>query len=304
MKKISFFIKTTIALSFSLAIAVTASSQKNTADFNGWSISLHAGAAASSSTLHWNTPLVANQMSNLAFGNGPIIIVPSASYKIPDTSMHSTGVTASLRIGYKKVFDHLVLGAEAGIGINPFKASQTTTFYPETILQARNPLTIQRTISVGLCKMLEIKSGYTKGAHLVYGMAGIVFNPITVSSSDDYKLSFQDKRAAGTAAAPGSYNYTSIMHEQKEKHVLMGMSWGAGYQYMVSEGVSIGIEYRQTGFSKGSYTTEKVTGEKAINDKGEAVGVAAGIEASNISVNMKQQALTIKVEVALSAILK
>jgi opacity protein-like surface antigen len=35
------------------------------------------------------------------------------------------------------------------------------------------------------------------------------------------------------------------MHEQKETHALMGMSWGAGYQYMVSEGISIGIEYRQ-----------------------------------------------------------
>ncbi|MES2374474.1 MAG: hypothetical protein V4557_17995 [Bacteroidota bacterium] len=305
MKKISLFIKTTIAMSFCFGIAVTASSQKNINDYNGWSISLHTGTAANNSSLHWNMPLVVNQMSNLALGNGgPIVIVPSASYKMPDTNMHNTGIASSFRIGYKKVFGHLFFGAEAGIGINSFKASQTTTFYPETILQARNPLTIQRTISSGVSKMLDLKFGFTKRAHLVYGMAGIASNPVTISSSDNYKLSFQRKLAAGVAAAPGSYNFTSIVHEQKETHALMAMSWGAGYQYMVSEGVSIGIEYRQAGFGKGSYTTEKVIGEKAINDKGEGVGVAAGIEASNISVNMKQQALTIKVDVALSAIFK
>lgn len=305
MKKSTSFIKTTIAMSFCLSIAMTASSQKNGNDHNGWSISFHAGTAANNSKLHWNMPLVVNQMSNLAFGNGgPIIIVPSASFMVPDTNVHNTGIASCLRIGYKKVFGHLFIGAEAGIGINSFKASQTTTFYPETMLQARNPLTIQRTISSGLSKMLDVKFGYTKGAHLVYGMAGIASNPVTVTSSDNYKLSFQRRLAAGVAAAPGSYNYTSIEHEQKETHALMGMSWGAGYQYMVSEGISIGIEYRQAGFGKGSYTAEKVTGEKAINDKGEGVGVAAGIEASNISLNMKQQALTIKVDVALSAIFK
>jgi hypothetical protein len=46
--------------------------------------------------------------------------------------MHNTGVAVSLRIGYKKVFGHLLIGAEAGVGINSFKASQTATFYPET----------------------------------------------------------------------------------------------------------------------------------------------------------------------------
>jgi opacity protein-like surface antigen len=305
MKKINSFIKTTIAMSFCLGVSMTASSQKNKINLNGWSISFHAGAAANSSSLHWNTSLLVNQVSNLPLGNGgPIIIVPAASYKIPDTSMHNTGVASSLCIGYKKVFGHLWIGAEAGIGINSFKASQTTTIYPETALQARNPLTIQRTITLGVSKMLDLKFGYTKSTHLIYGMAGIASNPVTVNSSDSYKLSFQNKMARGIAAAAGSFNYTSIMHDQKETHALMGISWGAGYQYMFSEGISIGIEYRQAGFGKGSYTTEKITGEQAINDKGENIGVAAGLEASNISVNMKQQALTIKLNIALSAIFK
>jgi opacity protein-like surface antigen len=304
MKKIGSFIKTTIVLSICLFISIAAFSQKDNSRFNGWSISFHTGATANNSSLRWNTLLGANQISNLTIGNGPIIIVPAASYKIPDSSMHSTGIAVSFRIGYKKIFGHLLIGAEAGVGISPFRFSQTATFYPETMLQARNPLTIQRTISAGLSKTLDIKFGYTKGAHLVYGVAGLVSNPVSVSSSEDYKLSFQNKAARGTAAAAGSYNYTSIIHEQKETHSLIGMSWGAGYQYSVSEGVSLGIEYRQIGFGKGSYTTEKVTGEQAINDKGQSVGVAAGLEASNISVNMKQQALTIKVDVTLSAIFK
>jgi opacity protein-like surface antigen len=305
MKKINSFIKTIIAMSFCSFISITGFSQKDNNRFDGWNISLHAGAASSTSNLHWNTPLVVNQMSNLALVNsGPIVIVPSASYKVPDTSKRSTGVAVSLRIGYKKVFGHLLVGAEAGIGISPFRFSQTATFYPETMLQARNPLTIQRTISSGLSKTLDMKFGYTKGAHLAYGMAGIVINPATLASLDNYKLSFQNRHAAGVAAAPGSYNYTSIVHEQKETHALIGMSWGVGYQYMISEGISVGIEYRQIGFAKGSYTTEKVTGEQAINDKGQSVGVAAGLEASNISMNMKQQALAIKIDVALSAIFK
>ncbi|MEO8173108.1 MAG: outer membrane beta-barrel protein [Sediminibacterium sp.] len=303
MKKIN-FIKTTIALSFCSAISMTGFSQKNTGNFNGWSVSLHAGAATTQSGMHWNAPLQVNQVSNLLRYN-IIFVVPAATYQVRDTNTNNTGVAASLQIGYNKTFGHLLVGAEAGIGINPAKLSQTATFYPETALQARNPLTIQRTISVGWSKSLNVKFGYTKGAHLVYGMAGMTFNSVTMISTDDYKLSFQQKTAAGTtAAAPGSYNYTSILHEQKETHTLMGMSWGIGYQYMVSEGVCIGVEYRQTGFNKGSYTTEKVTGEQAINDKGEKVGVAAGIESSNLSVNMKQQILTFKIDVALSAIFK
>jgi opacity protein-like surface antigen len=106
----------------------------------------------------------------------------------------------------------------------------------------------------------------------------------------------------GTAVATGSYNYTSVASEQKQVHTLMGISLGAGYQYMVSEGVSIGIEYRQTSFGKGTYTTEKVTGEQPTDAAGTKVGFGGGIEASHISVNMKQQALTVKVDVALSVL--
>jgi opacity protein-like surface antigen len=305
MKKITSLIKTIIAAGFCLFVSIAGFSQKSNEKFNGWNMSFHAGATTGNSNLHWYAPLQVNQISNLVYPGGMLITVPAAFVTIPDTSMHNTGIVASIRIGYKKTFGHLLLGAEAGISINSFKASQTTTFYPETMLQARNPLTIQRTISSGLSKMLEVKFGYTTGKHLVYAMTGIVFNPVAVSSSDDYRLSFQNKRAHGaTAAAPGTYNYTSILHEQKEVHTLMGISWGAGYQYLVSEGISIGIEYRQTSFGKVSYTTEKVTGEQAVDATGARVGIAAGLEASNISVNMKQQALTFKVDVALSAIFK
>jgi opacity protein-like surface antigen len=304
MKKIS-FIKAIITMSFCLIISITLSAQKNSADYNGWSISLHTGTAANNTNLHLNNALQVNQVSNLLIYN-TMIVVPATSFKVPDTSTHNTGVAISFRVGYKKTIGHLVLGAEAGVGINSFKASQTATFYPETILQSRNPLTVQQTISSGLSKMLDGKVGYITGNHLVYAIGGLAFNPVTVASSYDYKLSFrQPGHMAGTvAAASGSYNYTSIIYDQKEVHTLMGMSWGVGYQYMVSTGISVGVEYRQTGFGKGSYSTSKVTGEQAINDKGESVGVAAGIEASNISVNMKQQALTIKVDVALSAIFK
>jgi opacity protein-like surface antigen len=303
MKKITNIIKTTIAVSICLFVSATGFTQKTTEGFGGWSVSFRAGYATGNSNLHWNSAIQVAQVSNLLVPGGALVVVPGRNFSMPDTCMHTGGAAASLHIGYKKVFSHLFIGAELGFGKSSFKGSQTSTFYPETMLQARNPLTIQRDVSAGLSKMLDMQIGYTKGPHLVYAMAGIAITPVKVTSTDDYQLSFRNVRAYGTAAA-GSYDFTSVTHNQQQVQNCMGVSWGVGYQYLVTGDVSLGLEFRQAGFGSKSYTTEKVTGVQPTDSNGAKTGVAAGIGESTITADLKQQAFTLKVEVALSAIFK
>lgn len=302
MKKLTNITKKVFAVSICLIIYASSFSQEENKGFGGWSVSLHSGYALNNSRLHWNSAINVTQVSNLAVGN-TLIVVPGRAVMLPDTSMHNGGVAASFHIGYKKVFSHFFAGAEFGFGSSSLKASQTSTFYPETMLQARNPLTIQRDISSGISKMLDVKFGYIKGQHLVYAMGGIAVNPVKISSTDDYQLSFQERRAYGVAA-PGSYNFTSVTHNQQEVHSLIGISWGIGYQYLVSGDISVGIEFRQTGFGTSSYTTNAVTGEQPTNGNGARIGIGGALGESTITTNLKQQVLTAKVEVALSAIFK
>ncbi|MBV9988288.1 MAG: outer membrane beta-barrel protein [Chitinophagaceae bacterium] len=286
-----------------LAASTHTIAQTTDPGFEGWTVSAHAGAASTSSSMQWASPLVVWHVSNLySPGGAPLIVVPAGLYKVPDTSSKSIGMAVSLQIGYTKRFNHVMAGAELGISINSYKTSQTTVFYPETMLQARNPLTIQRDISVGISKSLTVKGGYTKGKHLVYAMAGVVLTPVKLAANDYYKLSPQNKHAGSPTAQAISYTYTDLSHEQQVSKTLVGISAGAGYQYAVSDEVRVGVEYRFTSYNRGSFTIDEAVGEQPTDNSGNKFGIGGSIEAHDISVALKQQSLTVRVDVAFTAV--
>jgi len=323
MKKIALQIKTTAVILTSLFVALTGFSQKSNDGFGGWNISLNAGAGRNASDVHWNSPIQIARVTGLTVPGLGICIVPGDIISIPDTSMHNSGVSANFQIGYAKVFNHVLVGAGVGLGYNPFTASQTTTYYPGSILQAQNPLTIQREVSTQWTKSVNAKMGYVKEKHLIYATFGISFKSMKVTSTDDYQLSPQLNRLP-SQLTDIPYTYTSINDTQEEVQKLTGFTWGIGYQYQVSDGVRLGIEYSHTGFGNKTYTTSAVTGDAPVKTgdatprrmgtqtfgaggtgaTGSALEMGGAIGESTMNVNLKQSAFMVRVEVALSSLFK
>jgi opacity protein-like surface antigen len=243
--KTSTMLKAALAVSIGLFTAGKGTAQTTFKGFDGWAASVQTGASAGKYGLKWGGPVVVSQVTNLALPGGPLTIVPATLCSMPDTSTRVMGVSMALQVGYSRTFNHIMAGAEFGINTNPGSISQTTVFYPETMLQARNTLTFTREIRLGMSKSLTVRTGYVKGRHLVYATAGIAFTPVKMTANDDYELAPQNRRSYGTTATANGFTYTSVINEQHATKTMLGISLGAGYQYSVSDNVRVAYRIPQ-----------------------------------------------------------
>jgi opacity protein-like surface antigen len=300
--KTSTMLKAALAVSIGLFTAGKGTAQTTFKGFDGWTVSVHTGASAGKYSMHWGGPVVVSQVTNLALPGGPITVVPATLCSMRDTSTRVMGVSMVFQVGYSRMFNHVLAGAEFGINTNPGSISQTTVFYPETMLQARNTLSFTREIRLGMSKSLTVRTGYVKGRHLVYATAGIAVTPVKMTANDDYKLAPQDRRAMGNTATANGFTYTSVINEQHATKTMLGISLGAGYQYSVSDNVRVGIEYRSTSYGHADFTVDAVKGEQPIGAAGNKTGIGGAIGANSVSASLKQQSVMVRVDISFSAI--
>ena len=138
-------------------------------------------------------------------------------------SFSQSGFTGGAQLGYNFQHDDLVFGLEADLaypGINASEKDSRT--YP---CCAPSSFTLKQDLSVGWLGTARAKLGFASGKALFYGTGGLAFGNVS------YQSDFSDDYENGAVSSSSS------------SEVKLGWSAGGGVEWMMTESVSLKLEY-------------------------------------------------------------
>ncbi|MGE5358620.1 MAG: carboxypeptidase regulatory-like domain-containing protein, partial [Bacteroidales bacterium] len=184
------------------------------------------------------------QVSGANF-NGNVVNVPPATVPIPASSPSGWPLLTTLAGGYAVQYGSIVVAGEGGIDFAFGTVNNvSSTQLPATALTPSAPLTMERRASTQLGWSIRGRVGYAWEKFLFYGLVG--------TSMASLKL-----EAVDTWESPGGYGtgnlvnfgplgpYVTTASDTQHK---MGFTWGFGGEYALNDALSIGGEFRYTGF--------------------------------------------------------
>ena len=202
---------------------------------------------------------ISNPVSNVQFHQVTAVFVPTRGIVIiPGTtrpflrgsSTKKTTVTGGIQLGYMKQFNQWVFGLEGDVNYSSTKLSEDLDdSLPPTILVWYHPYGFHRTASMNFTESLRAKIGYATNHSLIYLTIG-AFAGIKKTIMDYYSFSYWAVPSidGGRHPMPGEYNFVTS-YNKETKHPI-GLTFGVGYDYMIADNISLGIEYRYSSVSK------------------------------------------------------
>ncbi|MDB5230999.1 MAG: hypothetical protein JWN76_1804 [Chitinophagaceae bacterium] len=301
---------TTITTLLVLFLVNNISAQEAAPDFSGWRISVNAGAAKNKAAFNL-TGITVLPVSNLTIPGMGVVVVPGSVHSVNDTTVTKTGVSTSFQAEYNVVIHHLLFGAEISAGKSFFKASEqfNTTLAP-TLLQDASELSIQRDIKTKWERSVSAKLGYVNNKSLFYARAGLSAMALQLTTNDNYAPASAnisvDRHAMRVVGAQGtiSYTYPAASRSGEQTTRVSGFTWGLGYEYMVSDYISIGAEYRHAGYGQATFSDDWANADQPMNASGVKEGIGGRIGATDTHVDLKQDQFSVKCVFHLQSFLK
>ena len=157
------------------------------------------------------------------------------------------------QVGYQRQWQRLVFGIEADFDKsrdkeNKGRAVSTSSFgIFEDNDTVDSELVSRRITIVNWQGSVRARLGYAIGCFLLYGTGGVAFADIENHPQDEVTSHVFDVGGGGVATEePGGVQIHRLF--RGETDTLVGWTGGGGAEYMLSNGVSLGVEYRHNDF--------------------------------------------------------
>lgn len=270
--------------------------------WTGFYIGAEAGATWSDADMAPTDPaVVLGQVSNVVAPGRGVVVVPGRSDPRPAISASDDGFNGGVFAGYDFQFDGgFVLGIEGAIGTGGMEASGSYAFtVPATVLTAASTVTLTRAFESDWTASINLKAGFVTGDALIYATGGVAFSEGTLSAIDSFPIT------AGPGATSGGITtdigpivgYPSTSGSARASKSLTGWTAGAGVDYALGGGLTIGLVYRHTEFSDTEFATAISTTAATLNRVGTTTvgGIGNSIATSNDRLELSEDRVSLRV---------
>lgn len=183
---------------------------------------------------------------------------------VPAFNANSGGdFIGGVQAGYNRQFGSLVLGIE-GDAVGESLGGSRSFILHSSMLDV-NGLSSMREASSDWMLTGRVRLGYAWNRILFYATGGIALTNVTVSAVDFY-----------SATSPGSVSAS-------DDTVVIGWTGGGGAEFAISDAVSIGAEYRHSGFGGKNYD---LSGQSRLN-----------VHSAHVDLNEDQVTLRVNIRV-------
>lgn len=189
----------------------------------------------------------------------------------PDREELRGSILGGGQIGYQKQFGHFVIGVEGDFDRSSMRSIQKFQDFAPTVvlgplvsgpgipaITADTEFRGQREAQTNWVGSARGKFGYATGPLLFYGTAGVAFAQVDLWAHDVANSLFTISSVGGMQAdgrrfplAPEGSSvsfHVSNTDIDRDDDVMVGWTAGAGMELAFNDAVSLGLEYRHTGF--------------------------------------------------------
>jgi outer membrane immunogenic protein len=178
-------------------------------------------------------------------------------------------VVGGTQFGYQKQFGHFVFGLESDFtGMShesrwsEFSQFQSTDFFFDGVSATTHFLS-RREAETHWNSSGRGKVGFATGPLLFYVTGGVVLTDLTVRSHETANTDFFLSGDIEGSRFIGSIRTRNFL---KDEDVLVGWTGGGGFEYLVTQICSMGVEYRHNGFGGHTYHSSNSDGPVFTRD--------------------------------------
>jgi outer membrane immunogenic protein len=183
-----------------------------------------------------------------------------ATFLVPRHSHNDGAVIGGGQAGYQHQFGHFVVGVEGSFDRTSTSDTKTDRDFTSTEVdsprqivffgtEGDTSLTARRRVEMNWMGAATAKVGYAQGPFLFYGIGGAAWTDVTVWANDSASTDFFDLVFIGEIPVAADFlgNVTSN-NLSRHREVRTGWTAGGGIQIAFTRVVSLGLEYRHSGF--------------------------------------------------------